>query len=306
MFQVEKQYIRTLFELGHFYNPATPNGHNVLVKDLDTLTLNHQLVKDAVRSFQDMGGEVFNQICLKHHGRNASFDGEFGPATNQLFNTPRCGEPDYYKPEVLGQRAAIGVGSWPEPCQKAGIKIHINKSKMPSVLVSRWTDIQKKVFAAYHKIGANVVEVANANEAHITVWWEPLFGSTIGIAQFNSQSCSGKVWCKLDTGYTDMVDTLWCHELGHNMNLNHTSGGVMNSFIMRVDELWATTDPSYKTLVKYFGGQPVGPVEPTLELKVVGQQQGTTKVVVDFAQREVQATINNMIKKYVLLSNDII
>jgi hypothetical protein len=309
MFQIEKQYIRTLFELGHFYNPATPNGHNVLIKDLDTLTLNHQLVKDAVRSLQDMGGEVFNQICLKHHGRNASFDGEFGPATNQLFNTPRCGQPDYKLPEKIGQKKLTGSGSWPSACAKSGVKIYYNKANIPSSIKDKWLAIQIEVFKAYADIGLKLVEVSNASEANIRVSWKVLVGSTIGLAYYNNQSCSDVVDQYLDPGYTQYMFELHAHETGHNCNLDHCGGGksIMSPYIVPVTpHAWNDWDCSYSVLKRYFDGKPVDPVEPTLELKVVGQPKGTTKVVVDFTQKEVQATVNNFVRKFALISNDII
>ena len=308
MFQIEKQYIKTLFDLGHFYNPVNLNGHNIKVADLDKLTIEHPIVKDAMRSFQEMGGEVFNCLCNRHHGRNAAFDGSFGPATNQLFNTPRCGEPDYFHPETK-VKLVTGTGSWPNACAKTGVKVYYNKSRIPSAIKDKWPVIQAEVFQAYANIGLKLVEVSSYDEANIRVEWKSLAGSTIGLAEFNNESCSDKVFQYLDPNYTQYMFELHAHETGHNCNLQHCGGGksIMSPYIVAVNpHIWNTWDCSYSTLVRYFDGKPVEPQPQPLEFKVIGQPLNTTKIEVDFTKFELIAIINNITKKYILLLNDII
>ena len=98
-------------------------------------------------SLQQIGSEV-----LKKLGRNRGVDGILDDYTEKLFNTPRCGEPDYYLP------GKPGSGSWPMSCaQETGIKIYYDKSRMPSVLKDRWPIIQSEVFAAYAEIGLKLI-----------------------------------------------------------------------------------------------------------------------------------------------------
>lgn len=150
------------------------------------------------------------------------------------------------------------------PCQKEGVKYHIDESAMPSAIRDRWPTILSSCVNAYAKVGLKMIRVDSAGQANIRVWWTRLAGSTIGIAQFNSQSCGDSVTCRLDTGYTGYVAGLLLHEWGHNMNLEHTRGGVMNPSITPdpTPFEWHTNDPSYPTLVRLFGGEPIPTDEP--------------------------------------------
>lgn len=283
--------IKLLYDLGHFFNPKFPDGLNIRVEDLSKLKWTDKVLQDALESFVDiMTGNL-----------------KSGESTD-VFEMTRCGHPDYTDPRL---NKDIGSGSWPEPCQKAGIKIHINKSNMPSALTSRWPDIQKDVFAAYHKIGANLVETTNINEANVTVMWQVLAGSTIGLAEFNSQSCSDRVFCKLDPGYTGLMFELFAHELGHNMNLQHTRGGIMNPSVIEVNpKAWNTNDPSYNTLVRFFGGKPINPPNPGPEVLPTGKltfDVSGSKMEVDFSKQDLKFIFNSgKVRNFVLLSNDII
>ena len=187
-------------------------------------------------------------------------DGIAGPKTLYAMSVPRCGHPDFEDPE-FGFRA-IGKGSWPEPCQKAGVKVSVDKSKLPSKLKASIDSIIQRVFKAYAGVGLKLVLVDS--DANIRVSWRNLAGSTIGLAEFNNESCSDSVFCYLDPSYApndQQVVDLLAHEMGHNCNLEHTRGSdpnVMNSYILTAaSDPWSTKDPSYKTLVKYFSGEPI-------------------------------------------------
>lgn len=245
----DKKVIELLYQYGHFWNPSDPNGWSVRPAQLALLDMNHRIVQDALASYQ--------------HFMGIHVSGYVGPATLELLNAERCGMPDYPDPA-----AAIGSGGWPQPCQKGGVKVHFNKSGMPASVVPRWDEIVRKVFAAYADIGLRLVEVATAAEANIYQTWERLAGSTIGLAQFNNESCSDRVFCKLDPGYTQHVASLLAHEIGHNCNLNHRSqGGIMHPSIRPDPEPFTWRhDPSYPDLDKMYGGDPIetipGPPAP--------------------------------------------
>lgn len=238
---------RTAVELlhgyGHFRNPQMPNGWNVGPAVFDLLKPSDRVLQDAVASYQ--------------HFMGAPVTGDLGPATLELLNAERCGCPDYPDPT-----AAVGSGGWPMPCQKNGVKIHFNRSGMPSSVAARWDDIVQKVLAAYAEIGLRLVEVQTAGEANIYQTWQVLAGSTIGLAEFNNESCSDRVFCKLDPGYTGYVASLLAHEIGHNCNLQHRSqGGIMHPSI-RPDPnpfTWKN-DPSFVDLKRMYGGEPLDPI----------------------------------------------
>lgn len=296
-FNTDFEKISRLYDLGHFYNPKFPETLNLSKEDLSKLTLDDKIVKEALQSFREMMLEPSELNLL---------------GDSDLFNIPRCGYPDYENPKFLGK---VGTGSFPEPCQKAGILVHINKSRMPSAIKDRWAEIQRQTFAAYHSIGANLIETDDPSKAQIRVWWEVLMGSTIGLAQFNSRSCSGWVFCKLDPGYTGLMFELFTHELGHNCNLNHTNGGIMHPSVREVNpKTWNKNDPSYNTLVRYFGGVPITPPVPPddnqplnkVEIDLTNNSQ-LSNIVVDFPNKELLVTrLGGKKSKFILMSNEII
>lgn len=163
---------------------------------------------------------------------------------------------------------AIGQGSWPMPCQKEGVMYTYDTSAAP-----RSVDTERLIrenVAAYNAVGVKLVEHLPSHTGHsanIRISWRPLQGSVIGLAEFNNQSCSDSVFCYLDPDFHPshaMVAELLCHELGHNMNLQHTRGGIMNPTIVQISSFdgWKPSDPSYPVLTRFFGGEPIDPNPP--------------------------------------------
>lgn len=267
----ERQIIIWLYETGHFNSPEALQ-YEITLKDLRGLDLNHPAVMAAVRSIQNLDYNL-EYLVRKNHphrqlnsmGRFSVPDGDVGPATRELLLLPRCEVPDFFAPgDPRG--AVIGSGSWPSPCQKAGIKAHVSKGGMPSAIVAKWPEIVHKVFTAYKQVGGNLIETLDKEEAQILIFFGSFFGSTIGIAEFNSQSCSDVVTCKLSSSYVGHNAGLLKHEVGHNFNLGHERGGTMNpSILIEIDNInyrWMPSDPSYKTLKKYLGGEPIDDFPP--------------------------------------------
>jgi hypothetical protein len=245
------------------------------------------------RSAVASGGLRLLQSAVYTESQIGLTDGVLGDRTRAALLQPRCGHPDFADPELADvasvsslisagvvedkedaislinmherlfeMQKAIGSGSWPMPCQKEGITVSWDTSRAPRELDT--DKLFDEVAKAYQDIGANVIK--GSGQANIRVWWEVLAGSTIGIAQFNSQRCSDSVFCKLDPGYFPnfmQVGQLLKHEWGHNMNLQHTNGGTMNPSITQATTLaWTKNDPSYRTLERFFGGEPIDPPDP--------------------------------------------
>ncbi len=295
----DAEVIQKLWDTGHFHSPMALSHSLVKQSDLASLTLADKVVMAATQSYQDFMRIDLEPFAFRFHRRMLIPDGIVGPATREQMLMPRCAVPDYQDPDH-----AIGDGSWPEPCQKAGVKVHFDTSAMPTALESRWVQIKTDVLAIYADIGLRIIEVANKSEANITMWWTWLAGSTIGIAQFNGESCSDVVTCRLDTGYTGYVASLLAHEMGHNCNLQHRSqGGIMHPSIQRDPSPFTwRNDPSFPDLVRYFGGEPIepptppvptpGPVAPPLTGNVFGEQVGS-----EFAIRgEMTLTLDATVK----------
>lgn len=289
-------YILRLFQLGHFFHPENKDGHNVRLRDLLRLRLNDRIVQDAIYSFQQMGKLVVPNFV----------GGVIDDNTKKLFEIPRCDCPDYALEKV-------GSGSWPQPCQKNGVTYSINKSGMPSKFLTTWDEqIMKPVVEDYANIGLKLIP-ATTGQANIRISFRSFIGSTIGLASFNNESCSDSVSCELSTSFSPNEATeadLLKHEMGHNCNLQHTSGGTMNPYIINRETFykWNSGDPSWNTLVRYFGGEPIGPVIPPLpktKFNVI-PNIALDEVTIDFTNKELTTKIGNQIDKYVLLSNKII
>lgn len=256
----DKEIIRLLDTYGHLrHNPSFPGGKNLRTEDIALLTLDDQVVKDAVRSLQQFDANM-EFLSRKHHHRSTIFDGDIGPATQELLELPRCSCPDYM--------AAQGSGSWPAGCpwnppryqQNHYIRVRVNEDTRPQHL--DWETIKRETRQAYAQMGLVVVYVPwtqGTEQSEVSVRWKPLSGSTIGLAWYNNGTCHDNVNHYLDPGYqasTHLQTILHMHELGHNNNLSHTRGGIMNPSILNVTTSWQG-DPSQTALTEYFGGQPV-------------------------------------------------
>jgi len=247
---------RTIIEALHKYGYL----HQVARTELHLFTIEDAVVKEALRKYQDFCHYPLNAIVWRHHRRDLNADGEVGPATRELFARPRCEIPDFGPGSGVSLQ---GSGSWPASCQKSGIKMFVSMAGCP--VRDEWPQIQADVLEAYRLIGLKVNIVDLQAKANVHVYFRSFFGGTIGLAEFNGQSCSDKVFCSMSSSYRGENRGLFKHEFGHNCNLSHTRGGTMNPYIL--DEthpraFWESSDPSYRTLVRYFDGAPVGEPGP--------------------------------------------
>lgn len=250
-------------------------GHlQVPVADLASLTLGHPLVIEAARSYQQFMAADFQPLVALHHGRLPVYDGDIGPASQALFAIDRCGCPDF-QPMV---EEATGSNSWPAGCiadwkNNHAITISYDKSTMPAALAANNRFDQKiwpSVMAAYAEIGLLLIRKDGDPKANLQARWgnSSLLGggSTIGLAIVpgSPPSCPMVIWCRYLNTYNPPDSehiSLHKHEIGHNLRLSHSQGGVMNPSIMHNLPLSWKGDPSHPILVRYFGGEPV-PVNP--------------------------------------------
>ncbi len=105
--------------------------------------------------------------------------------------------------------------------------------------------------------------------ANIRFYRRKLSGGTIGLSQLpgNNASCSLAIWCTVDTEWGK--DNIYAryrvseHEIGHAVDLEHTNGGLMNPYIILVnDYVGFRNDPSERALRSYYGGVPIKPKDP--------------------------------------------
>lgn len=267
--------IEWLWRYGHFRNPGKEFEATQEVSEDDLVGLakdglSNMLVQLAVRSYQLLDANVEDQ-CQFIHQRALTADGEIGPATMATMNMPRCDVPDY-------AAEATGSGSWPHPgCDPERRDVHstrvnLNTSRCPSKVRAYLDEAVRMVEEAQAEIGLSMRHAYDGSlgEAEHDVAWENISGSTIGYAYFNEpNTCRQTVKARLDVGYQPdvlMFATLMLHEYGgHSCNLGHTNGGIMNPSLRRPDgELSWAGDPSYPTLRRFFGGEPIDPpTEPS-------------------------------------------
>lgn len=291
----DQDFIKLLWDSGHFWNPSSVNAPAVKHSDLQTLTMDDQEVKEAVMSYQNSDANLY-PIAQAFHGRTLIADGEAGPATRFMADMPRCPIPDHPPPpnatffyenpdlqkavESMQAAAATGSGSWPAGCggdpSVHEVTISYDLSNLTAKHKEWWPDIKARSHAAVAAVGIKLVEVPVGQRANINVYGKVLGGSVIGLAQFNSQSCGDNVFCQLNPNYApekDMVLNLLLHENGHNWNLEHVAGNIMNPSILRTPTYWVQRvggnltyqDNSYPTLKRFFGGMPIAgsdPVDP--------------------------------------------
>lgn len=303
--------VALLKKYGHFDNPFVIKnfgriGKEIKKEDLDNL--NSPVVQAAIHSYQSFMSPEFEELTLKHHNRSAMFDGLTGPATEELLNMPRCGCPDY---SPMKTEEATGSGSWPTGCNIEeptihSVKFHVTTTRMPSRIVNWWEGIKQDAINAYAEMGMLLVEVQEFNRAQITVWWEVLAGSTIGLAQLpGSGTCGVRVFCKLDPGYSpnsNQVLQLLAHEWGHNMNSGHISGDP----IMHPSMTNQTWNKSFKgtaygrRLAQFFGGEPVGPDDPEPEPEPPPEIEipNGAKVAFNFNEEFARIEINDKTRNY--------
>ncbi len=218
------------------------------------------------------------------HGRDLIADGKVGPATDAVFQFRRCPMPDYTPPPgasfdsgipelnkaIESMRSfATGSGSWPAPgCDGTphhSIIVRLDPANMPSTIRAYHVQALAEVSKAYAEIGLAVRYVLDSSSrCQIAKRFQSLPGSVIGWNEFPpSGTCNATIEGRLDTGYAPGNWLLWanleCHETGHGVGLQHTRGSIMNPSILLVEPLTWVGTPSYSTLKRNFGGEPIAP-----------------------------------------------
>lgn len=271
----EYQIKKILKETGHWDYPF---GEQMPLGDVP---LDSPEGRYRVESYQDFLRPTLELITTGMHPERlsvtAKIDGVVGPVTMALFETPRCGMPDY----GFGFDAeAVGLGAW-KRCHDIG-EFHACSVRFinspPSWLAPLLPEVLKRVQAAYDEAGLRFYFAIPGETPKSPVNIEAEFvgssGGWIGLAILGSrsQTCTAQpLWCKYLHTYTggssdeariQQWTSLIKHELGHNCRYNHTSGGVMNpSIIPGLPTSWKN-DVLWPSLKADFGGEPVEPIPP--------------------------------------------
>lgn len=231
-----------------------------------TRTIEDPIVEKGIDSYQDLLIEHLDPLCLKHHSRPARLGTGMGPATQELFELPRCGCCDYGE-AVL---PAVGKGSWPR-CHNIGefhaATVRVDKRGIPSFLEPVFEQVWDRVVASYEALGLRWIRTED-DDANIDFTFVSRSRGWIGLAIVGQgETCGSHIWCRYLSTYKprDVVGewaTLIMHELGHNASLQHTRGGIMSpSIINGLTATWKG-DPSESILKRQYGGEPIEPKPP--------------------------------------------
>lgn len=260
----DKEVITLLDFYGHL---RMPFGEKREVKDISNLKVTDQIVRDAVESFQSLHQAAMEPILAAFYPSKLSasvkVDGVVGPVTEALLKTARCACPDYDAalPEEL-----IGSGNW-KGCHGIGdyhcVVIKFLNSP-PTFLQGIFNAVWDRVVSSYAELGLLIKRDDSNARPNIELSFVQPDSSWIGLAIVGqNETCSSQpIWCRFDKNYqpADLLSewtTLIKHELGHNCGLSHSSGGVMNPYIIKGLPVSWRGDPSEPLLKARFGGQPI-------------------------------------------------
>lgn len=323
------------YQRGHAWNPAYPNLQNLDLGRVQKMTGQESDTKDLVRSLQMSDANYSVLVQAIHQRLYPDFDGIVGPATQALVNIPRCPLPDFTPPPTASfhyddpllqktverMQRATGSGSWPYNCHgQTGVhtvKISYDFSNAPSNVKSWEQELKTRSQAGVAAVGVRVIEVPVGDPgAQIRVSWRSLAGSTIGLAEFNNGTCSDSVFCYLDPNYApdlEMVLILLMHENGHNWNLEHSSGFIMNPSILRVRPAWVVwsgssieyQDVRYPKLKGFFGGLPLTPDPgpgpgPTPGIKLFMRATANGSILEAIAKSDFSAKKDEIVQRFTL------
>lgn len=260
----ELEIITLLDFYGHLRSPF---GERRGIANIGNLKLADQPVRDAIESFQSFHAVAMEPIIAAFYPQRLSavvkVDGLVGPATEALLQTERCANPDY---DMSLPEALVGGGNW-KSCHNIGpfhCVVLRFKNEPPAHIASLFNSIWDRVIDSYAEIGLLIRRDDKAANFNIELSFVQPDGGWIGLAIVGQgETCSSQpIWCRYDKNYkpADLLSewtTLIKHEIGHNCGLSHSSGGVMNPYIIKGLPVSWKGDSSLPLLKSRFGGEPI-------------------------------------------------
>ena len=248
--------IKSTYETGAFW--AFAEGLNVQADDLKKFDLKHPIVKAALRarSLSQVTDYAPTAVSAKAGGE-PDFDGEMGPAMEQMLQAHRCPIPDHVPPPGVsftfddedlqkvvermqrdGAAPALGDGNW-KGCWDVGpfhsASVRVNSNGLPGFLRSHFIAVLKRVRDAYAQLGL-LLHFINKESEHDMLTGDPWEGSHyniefsfvgrsrgwIGLAVVGQgETCSTNIWCKyLSTYRPQNILSEWTTLVKHEIGHN--------------------------------------------------------------------------------------
>lgn len=241
----ERQLIKRLHDTGHFWNPDYPDCLNVGLADLELLTLNDQVARYALGSwqasdinFQTLAGMKYGREVMSSEAKSfgdvlTEKEGPVGIVTQFMSEMDRCAIPDFTPPpnaefhyddpflqgaveSMQRFHSETGTGSFQIPgcdplrknkAREHSIVVNANMKNAPAFVVEHWDEIVLKIrkCAAEKGLSARYVKDGPRESTH---YFEFLFlaGGTIGINYFpQGSTCNQVVYGKIDSSFNTSV-----------------------------------------------------------------------------------------------------
>ncbi len=208
--------VEKLWKYGYFFCSEVVNLYKVTEKDLNCLSLDDEVVKIALKHYQDMFRENLNELTSYYHGRKSITDGVSGPATVDLLNQPRCAHPDYYSANKEEAR-------FPDSCRESiSTSYRMNLSGMSSETLERlwkkadqnWADVLNVNFS---------LQLNNYPNTNIHSSEAALGGSILADQFLSNGRCGDRLRGRFDNRtWSERLFLATCtHEHGHALGLGH-------------------------------------------------------------------------------------
>lgn len=232
-----EETLELLWTTGHFRNPKHPELFNVTKDDYRDLSPNDRLFHLAVQSYQEYFRQPLSDLTMALHHRMAITDGDSGPATEIIFNQPRCKHPDFpVAPEDDPMAARLSnreEANIPTSCRRK-ITVGRNFQSLPGLNA---VDTHKVYWAScnnwyYALSDVEMVSVDVGAAAFLMSKLEAMSGGTLAWSELARNSCSPlqQAMNSRVNWALDLAITTKTHEDGHALGFEHNNDSAATMF----------------------------------------------------------------------------